>query len=139
MDVDPDVTLGTKLGRTGVEAHAHPHLPVVRPAVHGDRALRVDSGARGRRSVRKAQKELVASAVDLAAAVVRRRAPDQCPMLGEHHAVRDPEPVQNLGRAFDVGEQKRDRLRHDPSLRADRPDRSRIGRLTRAAPLSLPR
>ena len=56
----------------------------------------------------KGDEERVALGVDLPTVVCRERSSQDALMLGEHVAVAAAQLLQQLGRAFDVGEEKRD-------------------------------
>ena len=100
MDVDPDVALAGRDGRSRVDADPHAHGPRLEPLASLAR--------RRERLVRRAEdvEERVALRVDLRAAVPLERLPQDAPVLAEHGRVAVAELVQELGRALDVGEEE---------------------------------
>ena len=58
--------------------------------------------------VAEGDEERIALRIDLGAAMLGKRGPKQGAMLGKHRAVALLQPLDQLRRAIDVGEEKRD-------------------------------
>ena len=86
----------------------HPDLDPVGPGVRREITLRIDCRCDRILASLERNEERVALGVDLATVVCRERSSQDALMLGEHVAVHATQLLQQLGRAFDVGEEKRD-------------------------------
>ena len=119
MDVDPDVALLSDDGLAGVDAHADAELGPVRPVVARERLLGGDGGGDGVLRAAEAVEERVALRVDLLAATRAERLADDAPVIRERVGVPVAEPLEQLGRAGDVGEDERDRAALQRASRAE--------------------
>jgi hypothetical protein len=81
MDVEPDVIIQPDLGLTGMDAHAHAHVDVRRPALRGERLLRGHRGGDRVARPREGDEERVAIGVDHAAVVLVERSAQHTLML----------------------------------------------------------
>jgi hypothetical protein len=104
----------------GVEAHPRAHLGAARPGVRRERPLGVCGRPDGLPGAREPEEHRVALGPHLLAAVRAGRVAQELPVHPEEAGVLAAEPLQQLGRAFDVREQERDRparqLRHRPAI-----------------------
>ena len=109
MDSETDVALVRDKRLACVQPHAHSNVDVLRPGVGGESALRVRGGCGGVLHPREGDEERVSLRVD-DPAVVRLEGSDQeCAVLVDDRGVAVAQPAEELGRAFDVREQERDR------------------------------
>ena len=109
----PDVPLFADHRLTRVQAHADTQHRSVRPGVRGELSLGRD-GCRDRvAGAPEREEERVTLCVHLDAVPVAEFLAEDSAMLGDHVGVLVAEPLQELGRALDVGEDERDRaMRH---------------------------
>ena len=105
---EPDIPIVADLWLTSVQAHAHAHLDPLGPRLRGEVPLGIDGRGDRVLPTPKGDKERVPLSVDLSTAVCRERRSKNALMLGEHTAVVRAQLLQQLCRAFDVGEEKRD-------------------------------
>ncbi|MDQ3381717.1 MAG: hypothetical protein M3546_15620 [Actinomycetota bacterium] len=94
---------------SGVQSHSHTDLLTLRPGMFRERALGDDGGTQSRIRACESEEERVPLRVDLAAAPLGGGLADDALVFRESIAVARSEPLQQLGRAFDVGEEKGDR------------------------------
>ena len=108
MHREPDVTALGEGRPAGMDADPNPDVDAVAPAVGPDRPLHRDCRVdRGRGSFED-REELVAPSVDLATAGLADGLPQQATELVQDGAVAIAQPVHQLGRAFDIGQDERD-------------------------------
>ena len=103
-----DVAVADDLCAAAVQAHPYPHRGALRPRLVDQRELGGDCGSGGGRAVVEHGEELVATAVDDPPAVVPDGRADQLAVPLQDGCVRGAEPLQQAGRAFDIGEQEGD-------------------------------
>src|SRR5205085_1149686 len=106
--VDPEVALVAEARFAGMEPHAHADGRAARPRMVAQPALRVDRRADRVARAWEREEERVALRVDLGPAVRRERLAHDPPVLPRDLGVVVAELLQQLRRAFDVGEGERD-------------------------------
>ena len=111
MHSEADVPLFSDGRLPRVQTHPHSHLVAVRPVVGGKSSLRVYGGSERGVRRRECEEEGLALVVDLTAASLFDRFPQDLLMLGEDGSVPLAQLLQEPGRALDVREQERDRPR----------------------------
>jgi hypothetical protein len=94
-----------------MKAHSHADSIAVRPVVGGKSSLCVYGGSERGVRRRECEEEGLALVVDLTAASLFDRLPQDLLMLGEGGSVPLAQLLQEPGRALDVREQERDRPR----------------------------
>ena len=94
---------------TGVDSHAHAHVPSLWPVVLSERALRLDRRQQRVAGATEGDEERVALRVNDAAAVAVECLPQQPLVLGNHLAVAVAQLLEQASRSFDVCEQEGDR------------------------------
>jgi hypothetical protein len=109
MHVHAHVAGGLQARLAGVETHANPDGVPVRPVMRFECSLRL----RGRRDrvtgPREDGEEGVALGADLVTVPLREGRPQDHALVGQERGVFVAESMQVRGRAFDVGEEERDR------------------------------
>ena len=120
-DVDPEVPLVADVRLARVQPHAHAKLLPLGPLVQAQRPLRLHGPGGGVACPQERVEERVALRVDLRAAVLAERRPDDPPVIGGDGRVDAvAELLQQPRRALDVGEGEGDgsagQLRHRPTL-----------------------
>ena len=108
VNAEPDVAILADARLARVQPHPHLDLDPVGPGVRGEITLSIDCRCDSVLASLEGDEERVALGVDLPAVVCRERGSQDALMLGEHVAVDAAQLLQQLGRAFDVGEEKRD-------------------------------
>ena len=103
-----DVAVADDLRPAAVQAHPHPHRRALGPRLVDQRELGGDRGRGGGRAVVEHGEELVPAAVHDPPAVVPDGAADQLAVPLQDGGVGGAEPLQQAGRAFDIGEQEGD-------------------------------
>jgi hypothetical protein len=111
MHSEADVPLPADGRLPGVQTHPHSHLVAVRPFVGGKSSLCVYCGSERGVCRRECEEEGLALVVDLPAALLFDRLPQDLLMLGEDGSVPLAQLLQEPGRALHVREQERDRPR----------------------------
>jgi hypothetical protein len=108
MDVEAEVRVLADVGLTRVQAHANPHVDAVGPVVPRKGTLCRHRGRGRAGSLLEHDEELVAAVID-DMAFPRLDALAQKPAgIAEHPRVLVAEPLQQLRRCFDVGEEESD-------------------------------
>ena len=127
MHHQPGITVAIGDRLAGVHAHAHPQPHPVGPAMGGQRPLALSRRRHRVAGPREGNEERVTLGADLTPAELGEGGPKQPPMLPQHLQVAVAQPLQQPGRALDVGEQQRDRaarqLGHDAPSPASQPRR----------------
>jgi hypothetical protein len=104
MHRQPGIVAGTHDWLASVHAHAHPQHHPVGPSMGDERPLAL----RRRHRVagpREGDEERVTLGADLVTVELSEGSPKQPPVLPEHLDVAGAQPLQQPGRALDVGEQ----------------------------------
>ncbi len=109
MQIDPDVALGGQRGLAVVQAHAHPQRMSRRPVEGVQLALRLHDGGHGALDAAKNREEPIALSADFNSAVRRERGAQNTLVRFELSRISLAQSVHQRGRAFDVGEQQRQR------------------------------
>src|SRR5213078_3196028 len=105
---EADVAPARQTRLAGVETHADANRRAVAPGVRGERPL-CRNGGRDRVSrTFERDEEGVSLRIDLDPAVLREATPKKATMLGKHVAVLLAQPLDEIGGAVDVGEEKGD-------------------------------
>jgi hypothetical protein len=107
-DVEAEIALLAKRRLTRMQAHPHLDLDVVGPGLRGEPPLRRERAGHGVTRARERKQEPVSVGVDLASARLGSRLPHDAPVPCDERAVVVAEPLQQAGRALDVGEQEGD-------------------------------
>jgi hypothetical protein len=92
-----------------VDAHAHPHGDALRPGVPGQPALGFGSRADRLGGACESHKEGVPLGVDFVAVPGGKDLAQDLALVGQQGRVALAERLEQLGRAFDIGEQESDR------------------------------
>lgn len=110
VDGEADVALAGRLSATPVHTHSDEHLAAVGPLRAEERPLCRDRCGSRLSRLDEGCEELVAAAVDHLSSVCGDRSGDQPAVLFEHLGVPRPEPLEQLRRSLDVGEEERQLL-----------------------------
>ena len=111
MHVQTEVPIGDPAGLTRVQPHAHADGERLGPVVRRQGALPLRCRPHRVAGAGKRDEEGVTLRVDLHAACVRERVPEQSTLCLEGLSVVLPERFEQPRRALDVGEQERDGAR----------------------------
>ena len=117
VDVDAHVVGRSQRDGPGVDAHPHPDHAVGRPGGPGEPSLRLEGGVdRRRRSLEDDEERVALGVHDLPAAALDDVAQELVVEL-EDAAVGVAQPIEEAGRALDIGEQQRDDTGRQPCAR----------------------
>jgi hypothetical protein len=123
VHVESEVAVGASSRLAGVHAHAHAELDAVRPRVLGEGVLCRHDCTGCAEGVAEDEEELIAAMVDHMAVDCGDGFVQQPAVVGEDLLVGLIEPVYELRRALDVGEDERDcsmrKIRHVSLLQRD--------------------
>jgi hypothetical protein len=108
-DVEADVAFVADRRLARVEPHPHPHLRAAGPLVSSQCALALDRCRDGIACPLERVEERVALRVHFASAGLGKGCAQDAAMIADNGGVVVAELVEELRRALDVGEQKRDR------------------------------
>ena len=124
VDADADVAVVMQLRLGGVDTYPHAKTCSFGPVRGSDRTLGVDRGRNGIAGLLERGEERVALRIDDVTTARLERRSQHTAVLGPHVAEARPEQTDEVGRALDVGEEKRHRaLRQSRSLVHDARDR----------------
>jgi hypothetical protein len=116
MDVEAEVRLVPDVRLAGVHSHPHAQIDARGPRVPHESQLGGDEGVGRGLEHRKGDEELVTALVDHDAVPALDRLPEEAAVVVEHVRVAVAEPLQELGRPLDVGENESDcsigKIRH---------------------------
>jgi hypothetical protein len=109
VDIQPDIVLAHHQRRAGMQPHTYPQWRAIRPGITCQCALRVDGRGQCISGAGEGDEEAVTLGIDLDAAVRL----DGRPYHLVVRSARDgkavgAQPPQQIGRAFDVGEEEGD-------------------------------
>ncbi len=111
VDVGPDVVVAAQSAVPGVQTHPVADLHPVRPRIHSETLLCLDSSSDGWRSGWEDREEGIALGADVDATVPSEDITNQLVVCQEDGVESVGELVPEPRRPFDVGEQKRDGAR----------------------------
>ena len=108
-DVETDVSLLVYRGLAGVQSHAHADGLPVGPVRGRMCALCFDRSRNGISRAREGEEECVSLGIDLDAVVATERATNDSSVRGQDFGIPVAEPLEQLRRVLDVGEDERHR------------------------------
>jgi hypothetical protein len=111
VDPEADIPLACSAGLPRVQPHADAHLDAIRPGMAFEGALSVDRARHRVARARERHEERVSLRIDLAAAMCLEALAEDPLVVGQQLAVPVAEPLDELRRSLDVGEEQRDRAR----------------------------
>ena len=120
MDGNARVRAVGRRGLTRVDSDANSDIGAVRPRMLRQRPLSVDGSEHGVARVCECDEERITLGVDLVTVVRCERFAKDPLVLGQHRLIAVAQPLDELGRPLDIGEEKGDRaagnLRHALSV-----------------------
>ncbi len=108
VDVEAEVRIVTEIRLARVQAHADSQVDAVGPVVLGEGTLCRHRRVGGAGGVLEHDEELVASVIDDVAVAGLDALAQELAVIAEHLGVPVAEALQQLRRAFDIGEEKSD-------------------------------